>query len=350
MTAINTMVTRDEALAEIHKTEGFDTREFQCGVVKTGFRQDKEGKILFRLERDEFPMTKDAFVKAARICGIPESYILKFPDEDLGLVTAHLDYWFKHRDDDLRVFIAPAGDMVTAFTKATVDYYSRLELFELAEHVVSPDSLDGLLYDKVYNTIDGGLHYTIVSHKNVQMPKDVIVPGTHNRVNDVLRGGIHVQDHLLGELPLMVTADVFRLVCSNGMISVEAVQKWSRRNDATNVKEWFEVAVGECYGAIEAEFAKVQRLDAIKLEDHGAEVLKGLFAEFKVGTKARVAIMDNVVNEQAETLYDVFNAITYAANDEELADSPLAIRNLQSVAGGVATHPAFCPFCYRVLS
>lgn len=345
--ATKTRLTRTEVLERLAPTEGLVPQEFECGVSRIGFKVS-DGTVVFRLDGKDFPITKDAFLKAARICGIPASYVEKFPEEDAKYVVSHLDYWFKHRNDHMRAFLRESDRTVIAFAKATVDYYSRLELFERAENVLSRGGKMPLVYEKVHNSVDGGLHYTIIApEKKVTMPLEVEIKG--KKRGDVLYGGVAVQDHLLGELPLVVAADVYRLVCSNGQISAEAVQKWSRRADTENIQEWFDEAVKECYTAVEGELAMVRQLANVKLADHGAEMINSVFASFKVNTKARTAIMDNVVNSQAETMYDVYNAITAAANDEELAASPLAVRGLQQVAGGVLQHTSFCPSCHRVI-
>jgi disulfide oxidoreductase YuzD len=186
--------------------------------------------------------------------------------------------------------------------------------------------------------MDKGMHYAIVSQKQA-----VMKPG------DVVRGGIQVQDHVLGELPLVVSGYVWRLVCSNGMISQELVSKWSRRSDSSNLDDWFTEAVQSCNESIEHEFDRARDLQEIPVEKHGAEIIRAIFSEYKISPAMREAITDNVVNEGAETLYDVFNAITSAANNADFVENPAMVRTLQSVAGSVALHPQYCPSCFSLM-
>jgi hypothetical protein len=231
------------------------------------------------------------------------------------------------------------GDTIVSFLNPLTDYYSRTHLFEIAEDVLdNHDSDNPLLYDHVHNSLDKGTHYSIVSQKQAFMK-----PG------DLVRGGIQVQDHVLGELPMVITGYVWRQVCGNGMMSREILAKYSRKSDVSNLDEWFRDAVSSCNETIEEEFARTMHLQEIPVERHGADILHSIFSEYKVSPAMREAITNNVVNDGAETLYDVFNAITAAANNEEFVDDPHMIRRLQTVAGHIAAEPEYCPRCFSLV-
>lgn len=333
------LVSREKVLEELALTEGFGERIFQLGSTHSEFSADAGGNMLFTINNGsshEYQLSRDAFVKASRMCGIPESYVKKFPDEGLPLLNEHLNYWFRTRDDDMKMLLR--GDTVVSFLKPTTDYYSRTHLLELAESHLDDGSGEPLLYDHVHNTLDKGTHYSIVSQK-----------GTFMKPGDLVRGGIQVQDHVLGDLPLVVSGYVWRQVCGNGMISQELVAKWSRRSDSSNLDDWFTEAVDACNEAIEGEFQRARELQELPVEKHGAEIIKAIFSEYKISPAMREAITDNVVNEGAENLYDVWNAITSAANNADFADNPAMVRTLQSVAGSVAAHPQYCPQCFSLV-
>jgi hypothetical protein len=229
------------------------------------------------------------------------------------------------------------GDTVVSFLKPTTDYYSRVHLFEMAERILSAGGSEPLLYDQVHNSLDKGMHYAIISQKQAFMK-----PG------DLVRGGIQIQDHVLGELPMVVTGYVWRQICGNGMLSKEILSKYSRKSDVSNLDEWFTEAVTACNETIEEEFARTLHLQDVPVEKHGADILRSVFSEFKVSPAMREAITDNVVNDGADTLYDIVNAITAAANNEEFAENPQLVRTLQSVAGHVAAEPEYCPRCFSL--
>jgi hypothetical protein len=333
------LVEREEVLEELGTTEGFGERTFQLGVTRSEFSSDEKGNMLFSTSNGsvhEYKLSRDAFIKASRLCGIPETYVSKFPDTDLSLLSDHLNYWFSHRDDDMKMLLK--GDTVVSFLKPTTDYYSRTHLFEMAERILNTGGGAPLLYDHVHNSLDKGLHYAIISQKQAFMQ-----PG------DLVRGGIQVQDHILGELPMVVTGYVWRQVCGNGMLSKEILSKYSRKSDISNLDEWFTEAVTACNETIEEEFARTRHLQDVPIERHGADILHSVFSEFKVSPAMRGAITDNVVNEGADTLYDIVNAITAAANNEEFSENPQMIRTLQSVAGHVAAEPEYCPRCFSLV-
>lgn len=334
------LMERADVLDTLALTEGFGERTFQLGgSVRSEFSADAEGNMLFSLSNGsvhEYQLSRDAFVKASRICGIPETYVDKFPEDDLRFLNDHLNYWFSHREDELKMLLR--GDTVVSFLKGSTDYYSRTHLFELAENILDRHDGEPLLYDKVHNSMDRGMHYSIVSQKHAYMK-----PG------DLVQGGIQVQDHVLGELPLVVTGYVWRQVCGNGLLSKDILSKYSRKSDVANLDEWWTEAVTACNETIDAEFARMMHLQEIPVEHHGADILHSIFSEYKVSPAMREVITNNVVNEGAETLYDVLNAITMAANSVEFADNPQMIRTLQAVAGHVAAEPEYCPRCYSLV-
>lgn len=333
------LLGRVEVLDELATTEGFGERIFQLGVTKSEFSSDDKGNMLFSTRNGsthEYKLSRDAFVKASRLCGIPETYVNKFPDTDLSFLNEHLNYWFSHRDDDMKMLLK--GDTVVSFMKPTTDYYSRTHLFELAEDILTTGDTEPLLYDHVHNSLDKGLHYSIISQKQAFM-----------RPGDLVRGGIQVQDHVLGDLPMVITGYVWRQVCGNGMMSKEILSKYSRKSDISNLDEWFIEAVASCNETIEEEFARFRHLQEVPVEKHGADILHSIFSEFKVSPAMREAITDNVVNEGADTLYDVVNAITASANNEEFIDNPQLVRTLQTVAGHVAAEPEYCPRCFSLV-
>jgi len=333
------LLSRDAVMDELATTEGFGERTFQLGVTKSEFSADEKGNMIFSTSNGsvhEYKLSKDAFVKASRLCGMPETYVNKFPESDLSFLNTHLNYWFSHRDDDIKMLLK--GDTVVSFLKPTTDYYSRTHLFEIAERILDNGSGEPLLYDKVHNSLDKGTHYAIVSQKQAFMK-----PG------DVVRGGIQVQDHILGELPMVITGYVFRQICGNGQLSKEILSKYSRKSDISNLDEWFTDAVQNCNDVIEEEFARTRHLQEVTVEKHGSDILHSIFSEFKVTPAMREAITNNVVNDGADTLYDVVNAITSAANNEEFADNPQMVRTLQLVAGHVAAEPEYCPKCFSLV-
>jgi hypothetical protein len=333
------LLTRDEVLGELAEIEGFGERTFQLGATHSEFTTDEKGNMLFTIKNgsvQEYKLSRDAFVKASRMCGIPESYVDKFPDDGLSLLNDHLNYWFRTRDDDMKMLLR--GDTVVSFLKPSTAYYSRTHLFEIAERIMEYGSAEPLLYDQVHSDLVKGTHYSIVSHK-----------GTFVKPGDLIQAGVQVQDHVLGELPFIVSGYVFRQICGNGMISQDLVSKWSRHADESNLDSWFREAVEACNESIEQEFQRTKDLQDIPVDKHGSDIIRAIFSEYKISNKMREAITDNVVDEGAENLYDVFNAITSAANNEEFQGNPQAVRMLQAVAGSVAAHPQFCPSCFSLV-
>lgn len=331
--------SRDDVVKLLKPTDGFKEVPFRMGSNKIEFTKDSANNMLFRLDNKEFKLSKEAFIKASRICGVPATYVKKFNDESLHLMNPHFNHWFNTKSDDGKLLIA--GDNVVSFIKGSTDYYSRVKVLEIIEDTLAPTSLekDNLLYDKVHHSFDRGLYYSVVSNQEEAM-----------NVGDVVRGGISVQDHILGEKVFTISGYVYRLVCSNGMISQNILSKWSRRSNSEHLEEWVKNSVTQAQTEITSEFERIKHLQEIPINDHGSVLLRNIFSEFSVSSKLREAITDEIINAgEIKSMYDVFNAITSAANSSEFVDNPNMTQSLQMLASGVAEHSTFCPTCQSLL-
>jgi hypothetical protein len=168
-------------------------------------------------------------------------------------------------------------------------------------------------------------------------------------VNDVVLGGINFQHSLMGENPLEVSGYVYRLICSNGLISAEAQFKWSRKTESVPMIEWFGDRVKACIEGLGHEFDKVGNLRGVVIaEGHRAQVLSNVFAEYELSERMRHGVLAQMADSPPRHMWDVVNAITNVANDEEYQNNPHTIRRLQVIGGDMSTKMHICPTCYSV--
>ena len=134
------------------------------------------------------------------------------------------------------------------------------------------------------------------------------------------------------------------------MISSDSVFKFSRRIRSQTMPSWIEDVCLQAADKAQLEFDRLNTMADMKLDDNAGSIVRGLFREFSLPREQRDAISERLVNDGTDTLYDVYNAITSVANDDNVASNPLHVRQLQQAAGILSTHHDFCPSCYRTIN
>jgi hypothetical protein len=293
----------------------------------------------------DYNVDYNGYKKAMRLAGFPEAVINRYP---IPLMLEPLNWGFQHRaGDKVKAFVQ--NDHLVAFVKPNLELVSTQKLLDTIFKVVGEDAL--------VERLDHNLQYTncsiLVPTKSREWTDErlqaKLAPGTHERLNDVVCGGITFQNSIMGESTMEVTGYVYRLICSNGMISAESKFKWSRKTETVELSTWFEEHVRACYESIDHEFDKIEQLIQTPIvEGHRAQVLTNVFQEYELSDKMRHAVLARMADEPPRHMWDVVNAITNIANDEEYADNPHTIRRIQTIGGDISTKLHVCEACYSV--
>ena len=321
------------------------TKESVCSVLDetedVGFIQSAEGHVEFKqvadatelkFNDDEFVIDDNAFTKAARVVGIPASYVGKTPKE---LFISHLNHHYNQPDKN--IVLAHKDNSIVDVTKKVVDVVSNREMFDKAIEAIGENEIKG------FNHVFNDLSYTsvdIVCNKDFEA-----MPG------DQLFGGVRIQNSILGESPIEVSAYIYRQVCSNGAIAPNFLYKWSRRNVEQDVMGWLGQVVKQAYGEVDSEFSRLRKLPEIKLGDHTSSVLKSYFRDWKLPSGLREEVMGELANIEGEvTLYDVWCAVAKVGTySEKVLANPKMRRSVQAMAGDVIDHPDLCDTCHQKL-
>src|SRR5690606_34848398 len=108
---------------------------------------------------------------------------------------------------------------------------------------------------------------------------------------DEWSGGVHLTNSLMGKSQTKLETYLFRWWCTNGATStMDNVGVWSRRGDADqDVYEWARDSVDEVLGGLEGQFDAVQRLTALNVEGHVADIVKEIYDTYGVPVSQRKA-------------------------------------------------------------
>lgn len=293
----------------------------------------------------EYVVDPEGYTKAMRLAGFPESIVKNYPTP---LMVEPLNYGFRNRvGEKVKAFVRD-GNLV-AFVKPTLELISVRELVDKMYNVAG--GADKVLFER----IDHKLAYTQVSMilplRDREWVDERIASGGHKRVNDVVCGGINFQASIMGEKPIEVSGYLYRLVCSNGLISAETKFKWSRKTESQPLVDWFGERVLACMEGLTHELDKVDNLIKLPIaEGSRARVLDGVFREYEMSDRMRQGVLERLADAPPRNMWDVTNAITNVANDEEYSENPLTIRRLQTIGGHMSTKLHVCDSCHAVSS
>lgn len=328
-------IAREQVVETLRSTEGLQEVAFTFGGADDTFaHHDDSDRVGFILADKEYELQEPAFVKACRMVGVAETVLGKFPKR---LITPLLNHWFSQRNGDMKCLLN-RDDQVVAFTKVGIQYVSNIQILEAVEHALNAKFGNGLplQYHNVYNDL-AETQFAVVTPRSEHQAKR----------GDFLNFGIQVQNSIVGEKPVVVSAYVYRLACTNGAISADNVFTFSRRIRGQTLPSWVEDACTFAADKAAEEFERLTVLARTPVTSHGGHIIQGLFQEHSLPKELRELIATSLVDSGAETLYDIYNAITAVANHTEA--TPAQIRHLQMAAGHLAKYHEFCPSCHRTL-
>jgi hypothetical protein len=287
--------------------------------------------------------------------GIPARYYQKMLNETPTLLTANVNEWLTRGNGEKRLIrtYEDHHDLPLngrAFLGGT---YRPLDNYDLMTALVPPMLAAGV---KVVSSevTDSKLYIQAVAQ---DIKSRVVVPGTHNRIDDVLNIGLIATNSEVGGGALTIRALVFRQVCSNGLVisedlpgfkqvhigraDVDGDEHLSQQSKTLRDAAIWSKAQDVIKAAIsQATLDKItERLNAIAgvtLADPQKAV--ELVAErFDLVEDERAAVMRNLISGGDVSQWGLTNAVTALANDVASYDRAV---ELETIGGKVAGLPA----------
>jgi len=282
----------------------------------------------------EFSLTDSSFMKLNRLCGITEVYARKVPK---NLLFPHLAYWLGEGGVTVKAFTrGNSGERpaVAGFAKEDAYYYPVSRVLEQLDKIDPEYSLEGLDDISWRNTTFG-----VVFPKFEFNIKDEVSKG------DWVYGGIKIKMSLLGEFATRISAFFLTLACLNGMISMNEVFVYNRKNGLEGQDAFLVDGLQMALGALSTEVQRVQDLKKVTVNnEHITNYIGQIFDQMSVNQKSRLAVLEKVIEKQPENLYDLMNTVTSVANTIE---NRVEAYHLQSVGGYIVQHAESCKTCHR---
>lgn len=278
------------------------------------------------------------------LCGkleIGTRYISKCLPVSQSLVAHNLNFWIKNtqsRELLLRTYDNVDSNTISPKLKARAIMSNRYKRID--NDVVANSTLSKLM------DMGAELKYSYYDGDNMNIT--AVLPKLEGEVveGDFVQGGITITNSEIGQGSLVVKPFIYRLVCTNGMVAPEYLNQFYAKHvgkmiiDIDNDDQWKTivskmeqqlelVANPELF---EENLNKLKQATEQKINSHQIEVLAkkhGLSDVERAGVFER---LNHYVGETFVTSkYDVANAITNIANDEEKSDD--RARFLQELGG-----------------
>jgi len=262
-------------------------------------------------------------------------YISKCLPVSQSLVTHNLNFWINNTKSRELMLRTVEGHDINRVRAIMTNRYKRID-----NDVVANATLTKLM------DMGAELKYSHYDGDNLNIT--AVLPKLEGEVveGDFVQGGITITNSEIGQGSLVVKPFIYRLVCTNGMVAPEYLNQFYAKHvgkmiiDIDNDDQWKTivskmeqqlelVANPELF---EENLNKLKQATEQKINSHQIEVLAknhGLSDVERAGVFERLNhyVGDTFVTSK----YDVANAITNIANDEEKSDD--RARFLQELGG-----------------
>ena len=284
---------------------------------------------------DQYSLNDHSLNNLCNKLEIGTRYISKCLPVSQSLVTHNLNFWINNTKSRELMLRTVEGHDINRVRAIMTNRYKRID-----NDVVANATLNKLM--------DMGAELKYSHYDGDNMNITAVLPKLEGEVveGDFVQGGITITNSEIGQGSLVVKPFIYRLVCTNGMVAPEYLNQFYAKHvgkmiiDIDNDDQWKTivskmeqqlelVANPELF---EENLNKLKQATEQKINSHQIEVLAknhGLSDVERAGVFER---LNHYVGETFVTSkYDVANAITNIANDEEKSDE--RARFLQELGG-----------------
>ena len=277
------------------------------------------------------PMSGNAYERLAKIVKVPAANLSNFPKEMLSPL-------FNHRLSSMR----EGTSLTAALGEGGVVRY-----FRKGSPTISPVRI----LDKITDITGSDISLNHSTFEEDFVRFSVMLSETEREVvpGDAFRFGLTVTTSPSKVTPLEIASYSHRLICTNGAVSTVTNARFRPSGDEDAQNDWLDLAITQAIAAANDEFDRIDRMREISLSDRLSAFLESAVSEFAIPNSVRPAIMEAVIEQQPQSLYDMYNIITdLASNSDEFSvDASIASR-LMASASLMTAHPDMCDTCGRV--
>jgi len=329
------MVTKSDLEKALNQFRGVNYKDVIVGEDQIQLQEDG----LLSVKNKVFHLSNEGGRQLMNLCGIPITYVKKCPN---NLLCQNLNYWFSGGlpNKKVRFITNEEDDTILGITDNKASIIQNERLLEIGERILGPDNIRG--FHRVHISLDFS-SFAFIGTKSITPKED-----------DILYGGIAVQNSLLNLNPLEISAYVFRQWCSNGAISCDSIARWSRNQEVSEFNSWAERTFHLAWESIDEEFHRIETLVNTKVNGNAHQLLLSIARKHDLPSRIYTKLQEQLLdaerrNEKIETMFDLYNLITeYASHTNSL--SFRSATDLQKIGGRLAKDVHLCPACHQIIN
>lgn len=273
-------------------------------------------------------VTPHAHNQIAQRVGIPTPYYKRMVAEAPHLLAKNINHWFTEKPE--RRMVRTLDDKARAFLS---DRYRIIDHFEILETVLPVVSEMGLVDGIVSTEItDNRIYFKVINQRlELEVQK-----------GDVVQAGFVISNSETGMGALKVEPLIYRLVCTNGMISQDYSQKrYHVGRAAASEDEAYELYADETLRADDAAFLlkvrdtvraavditqftkiveRMREATGQKIEGNPVKAVEVASKTFGLNQGESSGILTHLIQGGDLSAYGLLNAITRTAQDVESYD------------------------------
>lgn len=252
-----------------------------------------------------------------------------YPD----LLAKNIDYMIEHKGLTRKALIK--GKQVVAFANPNATLVKNEQVLDSLKNNLVP-----LIIDKVDVSNDGTLRINAVQEDN----KLEVTKG------DIFRSGVFIRNNPFGVSNTSIEGYLGRLVCLNGQIAGETTFTAPKVIDGP-IPSWLNTNIKKARSVGVDLFKSIKELKEKTIDVELAEFMEGVFLDLQIPESVQVYILNYLMKNDAESMYDIMNAITYVASHYKgVLDDPGMSDKLMRAGGHFARHVAkACNSCHRAV-
>jgi len=309
------------ALAEELERLQESKRDFVAPTGKLEVVLDSEGapRIAGLMKEAPMPIRQSAHRQIAERISIPQKYYDRMLEDAPDLLVENINHWF-HKEPERRMFRTLEGSVRAVLS----DRYRPLDNYELASAVL-PVLRESEVEVRSAEVTDTRMYIQAVQPRMVAEP----VKG------DVIQAGIALSNSEIGLGSLRIEPLIFRLICLNGMIAMEAIRKYHIGRRDGGEDDISELLADETRRLDDAAFwskardltkasfdrrffdrqvERVEKAIGVKVERDVEEVVEVMATRFVLGEGERKGLLTNLIRDGATSQWDIVNAMTKLAH------------------------------------
>lgn len=329
----------------IDETEDLSEHLFELSEDNIEFsfdEDDEDNPVKLAINSQKFSLSAEATVQALAYAKIPKSIIDNY---DIDIYLPLVNWYYAEKGGELKALAK--DDKILAFTRPGTEIYSVREMLDEMIRALDNFNISEFHFERVSHSLKETQFCLVTPHKTLDLDN-----------GDVLRAGIFVKHSVVGAKPLVMAGYVSRDYSDNGMISSEVVEQWNRKSakksediddeDHYDVYTWAYDTADTILRAFTRDAESVESLVDASVGTHAGTLFNDIFEKNSIPAAVRKLIREEYVDQPGQTLYDLWNAITLAADRTELEDKRDVQIKIMEAAGKLASHSHSCPSCHRL--